>query len=330
LNTLKISALFSTFNRAELLDKALASLLTQTLPREYFEVVVIDDGSSDKTREIAEKYSNLLDLRYAYQPNSGLAEGKNHALRLARAPIVVFMDDDDIADGRLLEEHLLTHEKNPDPNIAVLGFTELQRDIASIPIMHFVTQVGCQLFNYPRLTDGDLLDYSYFWGGRSSCKLGFLQKHGVFNPVFRFGCEDVELGYRLSAHNLRVIYNQQARSTMIRALTLGDFCRRTERQGNSNWVFSQMHPGHEIESWADVIDLEPRWRRVEARFDHFSKSAADLETIVHARQRHGIEIDDLLLRLLHRAYWLTIDSHRLRGSWLARQASHADTSNKVH
>ncbi len=326
----KLSALFSTFNRADLLDKALASLLTQTLPRNQFEVVVVDDGSSDNTYEVCSRYASLLDLRYAFQENRGLAEGKNHALRLAQAPIVVFMDDDDIADNRLLEQHLFTHEKNPASNIAVLGFTDLHPDIASLPIMHFVTQVGCYLFCYPRLTDGETLDYSYFWGGRSSCKRDFLQQYGIFNPIFRFGCEDIELGYRLSKHGLKVIYNQQAKSTMIRAVSLDDFCRRVERQGHSNLIFSRMHPNPEIESWADVVDLEIRWRKTEARFDHFKKCAADLENIVLARLKHKVEVDDLLQTLLHQAYWLTIDSHRLRGAWISSQANHGTSLDKTN
>ena len=51
------------------------------------------------------------------------------------------------------------------------------------------------LFMYPPLKDGELLDNTYFWGGRSSCKKNFLVEHGNFNPVFKFGCEDIELGY---------------------------------------------------------------------------------------------------------------------------------------
>ena len=326
----KISALFSTFNRAVLLDKALASLLDQTLSKDEFEVVVIDDGSTDNTYEVCSRYASLLDLRYSFQENSGLAEGKNHALKLAQSPIVVFMDDDDITDRRLLEQHMSTHVMYPDWNIAVLGFTDLHPDIATLPIMHFVTQVGCYLFNYPRLTDGQTLDYSYFWGGRSSCKRDFLQEYGIFNPIFRFGCEDIELGYRLSKHGLKVIYNQQAKSTMIRAVSLDDFCRRVERQGNSNLIFSRMHPSPEIESWADIVDLEIRWRKTQARFDYFKKCAADLENIVLSRMKHEVEVDDLLQKLLHQAYWLTIDSHRLRGAWISSQINHVASIGKLN
>jgi hypothetical protein len=38
--------------------------------------------------------------------------------------------------------------------------------------MHFVTEIGCFMFAYPYIEDGDLLDFEYFWGGRTSCKTG--------------------------------------------------------------------------------------------------------------------------------------------------------------
>ena len=79
----KISALFSTFNRAELLREALSSLMRQTLPKENFEVVVIDDGSNDHTSEVVASFESILPIRYAYQTNSGLAEGRNKGIRLA-------------------------------------------------------------------------------------------------------------------------------------------------------------------------------------------------------------------------------------------------------
>ena len=79
---------------------------------------------------------------------------------------------------------------------------------------------GLLLFSYPNLKHGDVLDYTYFWGGCSSCKRKFLIEYGVFNPVFRFGCEDIELAYRLSKSNLKVVYNARAVSTMVRDIFL--------------------------------------------------------------------------------------------------------------
>lgn len=157
MNIPRISVLISTFNRAPLLDNVLQSFCMQTLPAEQFELVIVDDGSSDDTEEVVCRYVEKLSIRYVYQENTGLAAGKNHAVQLSSAPIILFMDDDDIADKLLLEEHLSTHAENPAENIAVLGFTDLQEDIASSPLMHFVTQVGYYLFCYPKLRHGSVL-----------------------------------------------------------------------------------------------------------------------------------------------------------------------------
>jgi GT2 family glycosyltransferase len=318
----RISALFSTFNRRDLLRAALQALEHQTLPRREFEVIVVDDGSSDDTGSLEKEFRGRLEIRWARQENLGLAEGKNHGLRLARAPIALFMDDDDVASPSLLEEHLRIHDAHPEPEVAVLGFTDLAPDVAARPLMHFVTEVGCYLFCYPRLSDGDVLDHTYFWGGRSSCKTAILVgEDGPFDPVFKFGCEDIELGHRLARKGLRVIYNHQARSTMIRAVSVEDFCRRVERQGESNWVFFEKHPVDEVRRWAHLEDLEGQWNRVADRVDRLTAAARGLDAIVDARIRHGVEVEPELVATLHKHYWAAIDARRVRGSWRARQQS---------
>jgi hypothetical protein len=235
----------------------------------------------------------------------------------ASAPIILFMDDDDIADENLLSEHLRSHAEYPQENMAVLGFTDLGEAAARSPLMHFVTEVGCYLYSYPRIQHGQMLDYTYFWGGRTSCKRSLLLRYGLFDPVFRFGCEDIELGYRLSSHGLRVVYNKNARSTTIRAVSLEQFCGRSEQQGYSNWIFSQKHPMPEVESWANVRGLDDRWAYFEPRLELFTKSASGLDSIARARTKYGLELDELFVSLLHKAYWSAIDGHRVKGAWTA-------------
>jgi glycosyltransferase involved in cell wall biosynthesis len=101
---LKITALICTYNRADLLAEVLASLELQSIPQSMFEIVIIDDGSVDQTAAVVNAYEQRLPIRYFYQENSGLAAAKNYGVTQTRAPIVVFMDDDDIASARLLEE----------------------------------------------------------------------------------------------------------------------------------------------------------------------------------------------------------------------------------
>lgn len=309
-----ISAVICTYNRAGLLRQALGALCAQTLGPERFEVIVVDDGSTDNTRETVEGFQSLLDIRWAYQSNSGLASGKNHGLFLSRAPLVAFLDDDDVLDARCLEEHCRTHAQFPMPSYAVLGYTGLAHEPAHSHLMRYVTQVGCQLFYYPHLSDGAVLDFSYFWGGRSSCKRAFLLEHGVFNPVFRFGAEDIELGYRLDQLGLRVVYNASAISYMIRTLTFDDFCRRSYLQGRSNWVFSQLHPDPVVSAWAQTETVESEWIEIAPRLDDIMTMGRNLDRFAQERTAVELPLDTLTTRLLHRAYAAAFRAQRIRGT----------------
>lgn len=171
------------------------------------------------------------------------------------------------------------------------------------------------MFSYARITEGETLNYTYFWGGRSSCKRELLMTRGMFDPLFKFGCEDIELGFRLKeSGSFKVVFNAAARSTMIRAVSLDDFHRRVFKQGQSNYVFSKKHPGEEIKAWANVHDLESRWENVQPRVDLIMNSARKLDAIANARLKEGLDLDDLTKALLHRSYWHSIDTELLRGS----------------
>src|SRR5262249_32475514 len=145
------------------------------------------------------------------------------------------------------------------------------------PLMRFVTDVGHYLFAYDGLEDGQVLDHTYFWGGRSSCKRAFLLAHGLFNPTFTFGSEDIELGYRLSRHGLEVVFARGAVSRMNRAVTLEDFCRRVERQGRSQLWFSRLHPDPVVQRWCGVERAAERLSAVEPELEQLRARARELE-----------------------------------------------------
>ena len=315
---LPLSVILCTYSRASLLQMALASLVDQTLDKDSFEVVVIDDGSSDTTREVANSFAGRLPLRYFYQENAGLAAGKNHGIYAAKGKILFFFDDDDIATPRLLEEHLGSHQKYADESYAVLNYTTWSPRLKATPLMKFITEVGCFLFSYPDIRHGSVLDYRYFWGGRSSCKRSFLIEHGVFNPIFRFGCEDIELGYRLSHHGLKVVYNAAAVTYMLREVNLDDFYRRLLRQGRSQYRFSSMYDDPRVAEWCETMDAEEKWRVMAAVYDAMVKSTQNLERIAHEKLLHGLKFDSLTRKLLHQAYWWTFRATKIKGIMEAR------------
>lgn len=310
----RISAVLCTYNRSELLGHALGALCGQTLDPEDFEVVVVDDGSTDDTSRVVQAFEGILPLHYSYQTNSGLAAAKNHGVALARAPVVAFLDDDDVLSSDCLEQHCVSHREFPDERYAVLGYTRLASRVARSPLMHFVTAVGQHLFSYSTLRHGDALDFSYFWGGRSSCKRALLMEFGVFDPVFRFGCEDIELGCRLARAGLKVVFNRDAISTMIRTLDFDGFCRRSYLQGRSNWVFAAKHPTRAVRVWAQVEGIREEWRRIEPQWERIVKVGRDLDKIARERGEAGIELDGLTTKLLHRAYYEAFRAHRIKGS----------------
>jgi hypothetical protein len=94
----KVSVILPTYQRRDLVQRAVASVLAQT--DRDFELIVVDDGSTDGT---GEALAPLRDrIRYHWQPNAGVAAARNTGVRLARAPIVAFLD----SDNRWLRSHL--------------------------------------------------------------------------------------------------------------------------------------------------------------------------------------------------------------------------------
>lgn len=84
-----ISVIIPTYNRQKWLEEILASIAVQTLPVEQFEVIVVDDGSKDGTREVAHK-AYPFRLRYFYQTNQGDAAARNLGAKHSEAEFLVF------------------------------------------------------------------------------------------------------------------------------------------------------------------------------------------------------------------------------------------------
>ncbi len=97
-DSVQISVVIPTYNRAPLIARAIESVLRQT--RKADEIIVVDDGSTDDTRERMTPY--LGSLRYLFQKNAGASASRNHGVEEARFPWVAFLDSDDI----WMESHL--------------------------------------------------------------------------------------------------------------------------------------------------------------------------------------------------------------------------------
>lgn len=95
-----ISAVVPTYDRYALLDNCLEALAAQTLPREQYEIIVVDN-TPDRARsdEHATSYAGVTNLRWIHEPRPGAAHARNIGMWQARAPLIAFMDDDVLACG---------------------------------------------------------------------------------------------------------------------------------------------------------------------------------------------------------------------------------------
>lgn len=100
---MKITVIIPTYNGARCIAKVLESLTAQTLPAD--EVVVVVDGSTDNTVELAEKFKQRLPLKVIVTPNGGRSVARNTGVKNSTGELLVFLDDDMRAFPDCLKDH---------------------------------------------------------------------------------------------------------------------------------------------------------------------------------------------------------------------------------
>lgn len=178
---MKFSVVIATKDRAALLDAALASLRAQEDAPEY-ELVVVDNGSSDATPDVARQHG----AAYAFvaAPNRGKA--RNAGIALASGDAIVFVDDDVVTPPHFLAAHAKAHRDEIFP-LAVSG------PILNVP----------DASQRPEPTAANF-SRAFFVTCNVSVRAASLRAVGGFDEAFDlYGWEDTELGARLRAHGVR-------------------------------------------------------------------------------------------------------------------------------
>ncbi len=252
----ELSVVIPTHNRRETLARCLRAVQEQEIGQGSFEVVVVDDGSTDDTADfLADAAAREPHrLRFLRQVNSGSAVARNAGVTFARAPIVLLLDDDILGRPDLLREHLDWHREHPDPRMALLGHVAWSDEVEVSPFMRFIDSSGMQ-FGYGQIRDGDRVDFRYAYACNLSLKREVLLRQ-PFDTRFPWAAyEDIELGYRLEREGLELYYNQRAGASHYRTVTLEQFLRRTERAGASLRLLHRIHP-----ELRDLFPAPPRLR----------------------------------------------------------------------
>ena len=122
---MKITVVIPTYNRYEVLKRALNSVFAQTHPA--FEVIVIDDGSTDETQQIIQDFPAI---KYFYQENSGVSSARNSGITKSSCAWIAFLDSDDEWHKDKLKEQTAFHKENPDILISYTDENWIRNNIA--------------------------------------------------------------------------------------------------------------------------------------------------------------------------------------------------------
>jgi len=193
-DTVDVSVIIPTYNRAAFLIDTLNSVFSQTVSVK--EVIVIDDGSTDNTAEIVGRYGNRV--RYVFQKNQGVSAARNLGINIAISKYIAFLDSDDQWLPEKIEQQYSTLEKN----------SELVAHVSNISWYRNDKTFPQKLFTYscpPDQNEQGVLTSPLEWVIRDSVAViqalmvrkDILQRTGIFDPVLSLW-EDTDFAARLA------------------------------------------------------------------------------------------------------------------------------------
>ncbi len=202
-----LSIVIPSYQGTERLPRTLGSLVDSQLTGGY-EILVVDDGSTDATVETARGFADRLPLSVVRHPaNHGRAAARNTGLRQARAPIVLLLDDDMLADPGLLARHLEAHGGGA--RIGAIGRI-VQDGLDDRDPFHAYLRRE-EFHRRRRLQSAPHPSFGDIWTGQFSLRREDALAAGLLDEtITSYGLEDVEFAYRLAGLGVRFTYLDDA------------------------------------------------------------------------------------------------------------------------
>jgi lipopolysaccharide/colanic/teichoic acid biosynthesis glycosyltransferase/GT2 family glycosyltransferase len=207
-----ISIIVPAYNAESTLSDCLFALTKQTIPLSDYEIIVVDDGSTDRTPEIAQQFP----ITYIREENQGPAMARNLGAQNAQGEIILFTDSDCIPEPDWIEKMLVPFKTEPDV-VGVKGvyLTQQKQLAARFAQAEFEER-------YERLKKYQYIDFvdSYSAGFKRDVFLSV----GGFDPQFAVANnEDVELSYKLAQQNYKMVFQPEAKVSHLHADTFYDY-----------------------------------------------------------------------------------------------------------
>lgn len=193
-----VSAVIPSYNYGAFVGKAIDSVLNQTHPN--VECIVVDDGSTDNTREVVGKYGDRV--RYIYQKNAGLPEARNTGVRAATGEFVGFLDADDEWEPTFAEVALQFFNKLPKEfGVIACRATQVGLDSKPLGLKRLLPEIDEEL----KLTD--LIFRTRFFPSAVVARKSAVIDAGYFDP--NYVSEDRDMWIRIAERHRVFIHGQR-------------------------------------------------------------------------------------------------------------------------
>ncbi len=238
-----LSVVIPTYNRLPILRQCLQALESQVLaaPLEQFEVVLVDDGSTDDTVHWLDTHASAFPhVRLIRQDHGGPAEGRNRGVDQARGDVIVFIDSDLVVTPTFLLSHARALQRRWHERGDRLCFT-------------YGAVINTANFDAPtsephKPTD---LSWAYFATGNVAIEREVLERSGLFDTSFRlYGWEDLELGERLRQMGVQLVRCPEAVGyhwhPPLSLAQIPDLIRVERERAKMALVFYRKHPTRRV------------------------------------------------------------------------------------
>lgn len=128
-NRILVSIIIPTYNNANTICRSIDSCINQTYKN--IEIIIIDDGSTDNTKEVLSRYNSDERFKYIYQENQERSAARNHGLDLAKGEYIQFLDSDDTLYPEKLEKQVNFLDENQDYFLVYCG-VEYKNELGQI------------------------------------------------------------------------------------------------------------------------------------------------------------------------------------------------------
>ena len=225
----KVTVVVCCYNAARTLDECLDSLRRLQYPD--YEVIVVDDGSTDQTAEIAAKFP----FRLIQVPNGGLSKARNLGIEAARGEIVAFIDSDAYADPDWLYYMVSALEEHGASAVGGPNLSPLQD--------HFTAQCIDEAPGNPTCVLVDNERAEHIPGCNMAFRKSAFGQVGLFDAKHRAAGDDVDLCWRLLVADKKIVYHPSAVVWHHRRPTIGAYLRQQRGYGYAEAHLQNRYPG---------------------------------------------------------------------------------------